>query len=96
MTTHQDFAVQLLTASLGYRRTPSGDPYATPEYATYKELLEEIVASGSGASVLIEMTQFAGTAIIRAAELSGHDPVRLWQAIALASARRKETNEDQA
>ncbi len=94
MTTDQDLAIQLLTASLAYRTTSAADPYTTPEYATYLQLLEELAENKRAAGVLIEMTQFAGTAITRMAQLRDQDPVELWRAIALVHAQDDDNEDD--
>jgi hypothetical protein len=47
------------------------------------------------ADVLSEMTQLAGTAIMRLAAYRGDNPRELWQAIALQSARRDAEDESE-
>ena len=96
----QEVAIQLLTANLTARVRASREgitdaqAYETPEYRAFLDLSEELARDRRSATVLMEMTQFAATAIWRLAEVTGKDPLRLWQSIALGYARRDEEEND--
>jgi hypothetical protein len=87
VTSDKDRAIQLLTVNLAYRTAPGADHKATAEYDTYMSMVREIGGSPRGGGVFMEMTQFAGTAIMRLAASMGEDPMKLWQAIALDHAQ---------
>ena len=79
--------IQLLTANLAYRTAPGDDPKATPEHDVYMTMVREIGGSPRSGGVFMELTQFAGTAIMRLAAERGEDPIELWRAFALEYAQ---------